>query len=122
MSWKKVPPELIEFLDRAVVPYQTERRSMFGCPVHFVNNNMFVGAYEDQIMLRLRPDEQAELFDVHPEAEPFMPMGRRMKEYAVLPRSLYENEAAFGPWLQRSYEYVSALPPQVKKAGRKKSG
>jgi len=121
MPWKKVPPELVEFLDKAVIPYQTERRSMFGCPVHFVNNNMFVGAHEDQIMLRLRPADQEELFAAHQEAEPFMPMGRRMKEYALLPQSLYGDESILGPWLQRSYEYVSSLPPKVvKKAGKKK--
>ena len=120
MPWKKVPPELVEFLDKAVTPYQTERRSMFGCPVHFVNNNMFVGAHEDQIMLRLRPEDQEELFAVHKDAEPFMPMGHRMREYALLPQSLYGDESIFEPWLRRSYEYVSALPPKVKKTNKKK--
>ncbi len=120
MPWKKAPPELVEFLDKAVTPYQTERRSMFGCPVHFVNNNMFVGAHEDQIMLRLRPEDQEDLFAAHKDAEPFMQMGRRKREYALLHQILYGNEAIFELWLRRSYEYVSSLPPKVKKAGKKK--
>ena len=119
MAWKKVPPELVEFLDAAMVPYETERRSMFGCPVHFINNNMFVGAHEDNIMLRLRPEDQDELFAAQEEAMPFMPMGRRMKEYVLLPNVLYNNEAVFEEWLQRSYEYVSSLPPKEKKARKK---
>lgn len=124
MAWKRVPPERIAFLDAAMVPYETERRSMFGCPVHFVNNNMFAGAYEDNIMLRLQEDEQNELFAAHQEAMPFAPMGRRMKEYVLLPAALCNNEDVFEEWLRRSHSYVASLTPKVKKAKtrrRKKS-
>ena len=120
MAWKKVPPELVEFLDAAVIPYETERRSMFGSPVHFINNNMFVGAHEDNIMLRLRSEDQDELFVAREEAMPFMPMGRRMKEYVLLPAVLYNDEAVLEEWLRRSHEYVSSLPPKEKKARRKR--
>ena len=120
MAWKKVPPELVEFLDAAMVPYETERRSMFGCPVHFMSNNMCVGAHEDNIMLRLRPEDQDELFAAQEEAMPFMPMGRRMREYVLLPAVLYNDEVVFEEWLRRSHEYVSSLPPKEKKAGRKR--
>jgi TfoX/Sxy family transcriptional regulator of competence genes len=120
MAWKKVPPELVEFLDAAVIPYETERRSMFGSPVHFINNNMFAGAHEDNIMLRLRPEDQDELFVAQEEAMPFMPMGRRMKEYVLLPAVLYNDEAVFEEWLKRSHDFVSSLPPKEKKASKKR--
>lgn len=122
MAWKKVPAELVDFLEKALVPFECERRTMFGCPVYFVRDNMFVGAYEDNVMLRLPQQDQARLFVEHPQAVPFEPMGRRMKEYTLLPRTLYDNEAVFDRWLTRSYEYVSSLPPKVKKPSKKRGG
>lgn len=121
MPWKKVPPELVEFLDRAVVPYQTERRFMFGSPVHFVNHNMFVGAHEDRIMLRLPAEAQAELFAAHPDAQPFEVMGRRMREYVLLPQSAYQDEPFFERWLRRSYAYTASLPTRPIKARKRKA-
>ena len=115
MAWKKVPAELVEFLTIAVRPFEADRRMMFGCPVYFINNNMFVGAHEDNIMIRLSPEDQDELYAEHSEAVPFAPMGRRMKEYALLPAALYNAEPVFEKWLQRSYAYVSTLPPKEAK-------
>ena len=93
---------------------------MFGCPVHFVNNNMFAGAHEDNIMLRLQADDQDELFAAHREAKRFTPMGRRMKEYVLLPATLYNNEDVFEEWLQRSLEYVASLPPKERKVRQRR--
>jgi len=120
MAWKKVPPELVAFLEKALVPFESERRTMFGCPVYFVRDNMFVGAYEDAVMLRLPEQDQSELFAAHPQAGPFEPMGRRMKEYVLLPGVLYNDEAIFDEWLRRAYSYVSSLPPKEKKPPKKK--
>ena len=103
-----------------MAPFDAERRTVFGCPVYFVNNNMLIGAHEDRIMLRLPDADQEKLFVAHPEAAPFEPMGRRMKEYVVLPDSLYNDEAVFEEWFRRAYAYVAALPPQERK-GRRRS-
>jgi hypothetical protein len=47
----------------------------------------------------------------NPEATKFEPMaGRVMKEYVVLPESIYNNATVFSKWLDRSYEYVLSLP------------
>jgi TfoX/Sxy family transcriptional regulator of competence genes len=47
---------------------------------------------------------------------PFEPMkGRVMKEYVVLPDSLYNDPEKFNELLSRSYEYVSSLPVKPKK-------
>jgi TfoX/Sxy family transcriptional regulator of competence genes len=115
MAWKKVPPQLVEFLDNALTSFDSERRTMFGCPVYFVKDNMFAGAHEDKVLLRLPQADQADLFAAHEQAVPFEPMGRRMREYVLLPDSLYGNEAVFEKWLKRSFEYVSSLPPKERK-------
>ena len=62
---------------------------MFGCPVFFVNSNMFSGVFEDDIFIRLSEKDRKELFSKYDEAAPFEPMkGRKMKEYVVLPESI----------------------------------
>jgi TfoX/Sxy family transcriptional regulator of competence genes len=119
MKWKKVPPELTAFLESALRPYACQKKSMFGCPVWFVNNNMFAGLHQENLFIRLPADAQKELFTNCDEAAVFEPMaGRQMKEYAVLPESLYGDNQEFGTWLDRSYRYVLSLPMKVPKKSR----
>jgi TfoX/Sxy family transcriptional regulator of competence genes len=120
--WKRVPPELIEFLAKALAPFPCERKSMFGCPVWFVNGNMFAGLHQDNLFIRLPAADQALLFKTYDEATLFEPMaGRPMKEYAVIPESLYGDGVDFRKWLDRSYGYAASLPrKEPKKASTRK--
>ncbi|UCG70928.1 MAG: hypothetical protein JSV09_08005 [Thermoplasmata archaeon] len=45
--------------------------------------------------------------------------GRPMKEYIVLPKSIYNNKKSFSKWLEKSVGYVSSLPPKEKKRRKK---
>jgi hypothetical protein len=50
------------------------------------------------------------------EVMPFEPMkGRVMKEYVVLPDSLYNDTEKFHELLRSSYDHVSSLPVKKKK-------
>lgn len=91
MAWKKPSEELSIVLAEALAGFDVQPRKMFGSPVYFVNDNMFAGVHQDGIMLRLRPEDQNRLSAEHDEAVPFEPMGRRMKEYVVLPPQRKEN-------------------------------
>ena len=123
MAWKKVSPELVERLDRAVAGYATEKRTMFGCPVHFVGGNMFAGAHQENLFIRLAEGDRKEIFQRHPGATLFEPMkGRIMKEYAVLPAALLEDAVALGEWLARAHDYVASLPPKEPRKGKKSEG
>ena len=93
---------------------------MFGCPVYFINGNMYAGVHGDGFMLRLAPGDQERLFSEYDEAAPFEPMGRRMKEYVILPPSVYEDKEELDRWLDVSYEYVSTLPLKEKKVREKR--
>jgi TfoX/Sxy family transcriptional regulator of competence genes len=120
-SWKKVPPELSTFLEKALVSFACWKRTMFGCPVYFVNGNMFAGLHQDNVFIRLRADDQKRLFAQADEASVFEPMpGRPMKEYVVIPESLYSDSVKFLEWLDWSYRYVSALPKKEPKKTEKK--
>ncbi len=124
MGWKKVPPELIEFMDRAMAALPCERRVMFGCPVYFVNNNMFAGLHQSNLFLRLSEADRARLVSTVPNARPFEPMpGRQSREYMVLPPDVYRDDDAFDHWLKRALEYALSLPAkEVKTRTRKKAG
>jgi TfoX/Sxy family transcriptional regulator of competence genes len=94
---------------------------MFGCPAYFVNNNMFTGAFQDYIFLRLSEKDRNKLSESYDEATPFEPMqGRVMKEYMVVPETLYNDEVEFNTWLKLAYDYASKIPPKKKRVKAKK--
>ena len=111
MAWKKVTPEMDEFLERSVSGFKCQRRQMFGCPVYFVNGNMFAGLHQDDLMVRLSEEDREKVMEEYDQARLFEPVkGRKMKEYVVLPEELYSDEDLFHQWLERSYGYASSLP------------
>jgi TfoX/Sxy family transcriptional regulator of competence genes len=115
-KWKKTPPELVEFLHASVKGIPCRLKPMFGYPVYFINDNMFIGTHQDNLFLRLSEKDRAALLRENDEAHPFEPLpGRVMKDYVVLPESLVGNKAAFAEWLRKSAEYVSSLPPKKRK-------
>ncbi|WP_340817965.1 TfoX/Sxy family protein [Methanolobus sp. WCC4] len=120
MAWKKASEELTHLLEEYMPGFDVEFRKMFGSPVYFVRGNMFAGVHQDNIMLRLKPDDQEILFAEHDEAAPFEPMGRRMKEYVLLPPSVSDNDEQMRKWLDISYDYVSSLPLKEKKEKKEK--
>lgn len=121
MPWKKASEELTRLLEDHVAGFDVEFRKMFGSPVYFVKGNMFVGVHQDSIMLRLKPLDQEALFDEYDEAMPFEPMGRRMKEYVLLPPSVYDDDEQMKKWLNISYDHVHSLPVKEKKQRKKKN-
>ena len=121
MAWKKVPDKLKKYLEDKLADTPCEQRQMFGCPVYFVNGNMFAGLHQDDVMVRLSEEDRAKIMEEYDEAHLFEPMkGRKMKEYMVLPEELVSDEELFYEWLERSYGYASSLPPKKpdKKGGK----
>ncbi len=111
---------MIEFFD-AILPggSKVERKKMFGCPVEFINGNMFMGLHNDRIILRLGEKERENFIRVH-NAQIFEPMpGRKMREYIVVPEKLLTNVTTLKAWCKKSYEYTSKLKPKEKKTKRK---
>jgi len=124
VKWKKVSPELTGLLERAIVPLGADKRMMFGCPVYTVNSNMFAGAHQDSLFVRLPESDRQEFRAQYPDARPFEPMaGRVMKEYMLLPEDVYNNPEALHQWLRRGHVYALSLPPKQRKSrAAKRSG
>lgn len=120
MAWKKPNEELSKFLDESISSFDVKKKKMFGCPVYFANDNMVAGVFENDIFIRLSEKERKELILENDEVMPFEPLkGRVMKEYVVLPDSLYNDPEKFHGLLRSSYDHVSSLP--AKQKNKKKS-
>ncbi|MCB1109984.1 MAG: TfoX/Sxy family protein [Chlamydiia bacterium] len=113
-KWKKSSQELIDQFYETLEPFEAaEMRKMFGYPCSFLNGNMFTGLHEENWVLRLSEADREEIKELG--AEPFVPMGRAMKEYVLLPLSIRKDAVALRQWIQRSIDFVGALPPKEKK-------
>lgn len=85
-------------------------RPMFGNYAGFVDGNMFLCLFGDQVAVRLDEAERAELLSVT-GSEPFEPVsGRPMKEYIVLPEHWRDSPELAEEWVDRSLEYAAAMP------------
>jgi TfoX/Sxy family transcriptional regulator of competence genes len=117
VAWEKSPQWLLD-LFAASLPDdpRIERRKMFGMPVGFVNGNLFAGVFQDQIFVRLAPQERAALEAEHGPL-PFEPLpGRSSKTYMRLPDEMLEDEGDVAAMLARALRWTAMLPAKVKKA------
>jgi TfoX/Sxy family transcriptional regulator of competence genes len=120
MKMPRPSPEAVARFDAAVPDAPgVERKPMFGQAAAFVNGNMFMGLYGEDLILRLaEPDREAM---AALGGGPFAPMGRPMKEYATVARSVTDDSAALAEWVDRSLALAAAMPakqPKPKRAGR----
>lgn len=112
-EWEKASPELGKLLEASLLRIICDRKTMFGALVFMINRNMFTGVYGDNIFLRLSETDRKEIQNKYPEAKPFEPFkGRVMKEYMVIPKTLYEDKEIFREWLKRSHSFALSKPPK----------
>lgn len=116
MNWEKPSKELIELFDEIVPKLPgLEKRKMFGHPTAFVNNNMFMGVKGQKLVLRLSEKDLNEFLDLD-DTEIFeCTPGKFWKEYTVIPEWMYEDTPLLENWIERSFKFVSNLPPKQKK-------
>ncbi len=93
MKGPKSPEGLVTLLDAKLVDVDCQKHKMFGKWVYFINGNMFSGIHQASIFFRLAPGRKDEVFTKYPNVKPFEPRPDFiMREYVVLPPSLYEND------------------------------
>jgi TfoX/Sxy family transcriptional regulator of competence genes len=105
---------------KSIVPddYRVSTRPMFGNLAAFVNGNMFMGLYGDEIFVRLAEEDRPQLME-EKGASVFAPVaGRMMKEYIVLPQAFRKDPEKIAGWVNRSLEWCLTLPPKTKSASR----
>ena len=88
---------------------------MFGLPCAFCGGNLFVGVHEDHVMVRL-PEALRDKVLASGGA-PFMPMGRKMGEYVVLPAADTADPDRLAAWIAVALDHAATLPPKAAKPG-----
>jgi TfoX/Sxy family transcriptional regulator of competence genes len=114
MKLQKSPPELVDLFASVMPGAPATERKMFGFPAGFVNGNMFMGLFQDQMILRLPENARREIVGAH-NGNPFEPVpGRPMKEYVSVPPAMMKNRKELEAWVGRALEYGSSLKPKAK--------
>jgi TfoX-like protein len=110
-SFDKSPAELVARFDAAADRFPAaQRRKMFGYPALFIGGNLVTGLFADSWMIRLAPDDLADLMAM-PGAGSFEPMpGKPMKGYATLPAVVIADDARLDAWIGRALALGRTLP------------
>lgn len=118
MAMAKPTPAALSAFDAAYPDDdpRAERKKMFGMPAAFVNGNMFMGVFEDGLVLRLPEARRGELSELD-DAGPFEPKpGSPWREYLHLGAALPVDSLA--QWASEALEHTAQLPPKLKKPRR----
>jgi TfoX/Sxy family transcriptional regulator of competence genes len=116
MKLRKSPEALVATFDDVMPGPPATKRKMFGFPAGFINGNMFMGLFEDSMILRLPAELREELIQLH-GAKLFAPMaGRVMKEYVALPEPLVRDRAQLASWVGKALVHGESLEPKAAKA------
>jgi TfoX/Sxy family transcriptional regulator of competence genes len=113
MKWRRSPEALVQRFSE-IIPKdpRVERRKMFGYPAAFVAGNLFMGLYQEALILRLSEKDRTSFLRIEGAAV-FEPMvGRRMREYVVVPPSMLAGVRPLASWIRRSLDYTSSIPPK----------
>jgi TfoX/Sxy family transcriptional regulator of competence genes len=95
-------------------------RPMFGQLSAFVNGNMFMGIFGEDVLVRLPEEDRVTVIGAGGSV--FEPMaGRPMREYVVLPEAWRDDRSRIEDWAARALDHAEELPPKQKKPKPKKT-
>jgi len=121
MKWQKSSQGLIDLFESVLPGPPAVERKMFGYPAGFVNGNMFMGLFQESMILRLPTGPREEFLRFH-NAKIFEPMaGRPMREYAAVPESVMRDKKELAAWVARAFDYGALLKPKSSAAKPKKT-
>jgi TfoX/Sxy family transcriptional regulator of competence genes len=122
MQIPKATPNAVKVFEGLTPPDpRVTGKKMFGQPAAFLNGHLFFGVYGEEVFVRLSETDRAEALRAR-GAHPFEPMpGRPMKEYVVLPPSVWADRPAARQWVARAVRHASTLPDK-KSAPRRTKG
>jgi TfoX/Sxy family transcriptional regulator of competence genes len=119
MKLRKSPEALVSIFNEVMPGPPATKRKMFGFPAGFINGNLFMGLFEDSMILRLPEELRQEMIQQH-GAKPFAPMaGRVMKEYVVVPERVVHDREDLSSWAGKALAYGGSLQPKSTKTKSK---
>jgi TfoX/Sxy family transcriptional regulator of competence genes len=121
MQWRKSPQQLIDLFVSVIPDPPAVQRKMFGYPAAFVNGNMFMSLFQDDMILRL-PESLREEFLRVDGTKIFEPMpGRPMREYIAVPPQVMADKKKLAAWVSRALDYGASLKPKSRTSKPKKA-
>ena len=121
MQWRKSPQQLIDLFVTVIPDPPAVQRKMFGYPAAFVNGNLFMSLFQDDMILRL-PESLREEFLKVDGAKSFEPMpGRPMREYVAVPPQIMADKKKLTTWVSRALDYGASLKPKSRTSKPKKA-
>lgn len=108
------PSEESKKFFKTIIPNETNVtvKPMFGNISAFINGNMFMGLYGDDLFVRLPDNDGQELLG-NKGASIFEPIkDRPMKGYFFLPKQWWNKPEIVQKWVTQSMEYARKLPPK----------
>ena len=122
MKWEKPSDDLLEILSKRLKDVDCRLKKIFGQYAFFLNGNMLGGVHQSDIYIRLSSEDMKWAMNIYKEIRSFEPKpGTIMKEYIIVPESIYKDDILFSEIVNMSIKYVSQLPPKTKKKSKKKS-
>ena len=117
---KPTPDALVSFDSAFPTDVRAVRKQMFGMPAGFVNGNMFMGVWDDGVLLRLDDDTLSRVRGL-PGVGSFAPMeGRAWKDYALVSAGRWGEARELVEWARKALEHTAKMP--AKSATPKKGG
>jgi len=121
MKWQKSSQGLIDLFESVMPGPPAAQRKMFGYPAGFVNGNMFMGLFQESMILRLPTGPREEFIQVH-DANIFEPMaGRPTREYVAVPQPVLQDKKKLAAWVAKALDYGASLKPKSSAAKSKKN-
>lgn len=122
LKWEKPSDDLLEILSKRLKDVDCRLKKIFGQYAFFLNGNMLGGVHQSDIYIRLSSEDMKWAMNIYKEIRSFEPKpGTIMKEYIIVPESIYKDDILFSEIVNMSIKYVSQLPPKTKKKSKKKS-
>ena len=89
-----------------------DERRMFGGIAFLVGGNMCCGVNEDDLIVRLDPDQADELLASESGTRPMDFTGRPMRGWLFVAPEATAEDADLESWVRRAEEFASKLPPK----------
>jgi TfoX/Sxy family transcriptional regulator of competence genes len=89
-----------------------DERRMFGGIGFLIAGNMCCGVHGEELIVRLDPDEAAELVASEPGARPFDMTGRPMRGWLFVAPEATAEDPDLERWVRRGEAFASSLPPK----------
>jgi TfoX/Sxy family transcriptional regulator of competence genes len=89
-----------------------DERRMFGGIAFLIAGNMCCGVNEDDLMVRLGPDQADELLESESGARPMDFTGRPIRGWLFVASEATAEDADLESWVRRAEEFASSLPPK----------